>query len=98
MIEPEKRPDARAEPEHIRTPEHPPAFKSELGVDTGTEIGIPILAAGAVVLFFAFVTRATEVWVLGGVLILIGIIVMALEPPGLTTAPATRLPVGSSRG
>lgn len=76
MTEPEKSSDPRTEPEHIRTPDHPPAFKSELGVNTGVEVGLPILATGAVVLFFAFMTRASEVWILGGALIVIGLIVM----------------------
>ncbi|MEA2348094.1 MAG: hypothetical protein QOG62_1881 [Thermoleophilaceae bacterium] len=69
-------PDPRTQPEHIKAPEHPPAFKSSLGVDTGIEVGIPVLAAGVACCFFAFVVRATELWILGGALAAIGLIVM----------------------
>jgi hypothetical protein len=68
--------DPRAEPEHIRTPDHPPAFKSELGVDTGIEVGVPILLAGVVACFFAGVAGETVLWIVGGALVLVGGIVL----------------------
>ena len=68
--------DPRAEPEHIRTPDHPPAFKSELGVDTGIEVGIPILLAGIAACIFAGLTGLTALWILGGALGLVGLVVL----------------------
>jgi hypothetical protein len=68
--------DPRAEPEHIREPEHPPAFKPELGVDTGIEVGVPMLAAGVVACFFAYLTGLAAIWIVGGALALIGLIVL----------------------
>jgi hypothetical protein len=68
--------DPRAEPEHIREPDHPPAFKSELGVDTGIEVGLPIILGGIAACFFAYLTRASVLWIVGGVLVLIGLVVL----------------------
>ena len=69
-------PDPRTEPEHVRPPERPPAFKSELGVDTGIEVGLPILFGGVAVLFFAYATKVSTLWIIGAAVIAVGVIVI----------------------
>ncbi|MBA2763793.1 MAG: hypothetical protein H0U42_03805 [Thermoleophilaceae bacterium] len=74
---PDRDPRAPIDPERFENPGKAPAMSRKLNVDTGWEIGLPMAVAGGAALFFALLTSAIPLWILGGVLVAVGVLLMA---------------------
>lgn len=73
---PEHDPRAPVDPKRFENPGKAPAMSNKLNVSTGWEIGLPMAVAGGAALFFALLTSATPLWILGGVLVVFGVLLM----------------------